>query len=74
MYLGYSYERLGDSENANKAYDYVKREFSKGAEAIEAVRKGQIDQPAPQITPIIEKTPEVSQNTSKSTVAPTKKK
>ena len=74
VYLGYSYERLGDSENANKAYDYVKREFSKGAEAIEAVRKGQIDQPAPQITPIVEKAVEASQNTAKSTVAPTKKK
>ncbi len=71
VYLGYAYERAGDMDNANKVYEYVKKQFPGGADAITAVKNGQIDQPAPTTTD------DATKDTSKlpaKKVAPTPKK
>jgi tetratricopeptide (TPR) repeat protein len=72
VYLGYAYERAGDMTNANKVYDYIKQTFKGGAEAITAVKNGQIDQPDPTTTP--DATKDTSKLPDKKTVAPAKKK
>jgi hypothetical protein len=47
LYLGYAFEQSGDMDNANKVYDYIKKQFPGGADAINTVRNGQVAQPAP---------------------------
>ena len=74
VYLGYAFEQSGDMDNANKVYDYIKKQFPGGADAIAAVKNGQVDQPAPQ-TPTPDATPkDTSKLPAKKTVAPTPKK
>lgn len=71
VYLGYAYERAGDIENADKVYEYIKKQFPGGADAITSVKNGQIDQPAPTTTD------DATKDTSKlpeKKVAPTPKK
>ncbi len=68
VYLGAAYEKTGDIESANKIYDFVKKQWTDGAQAIANVKSGIIEAPAPTTTTAPEpKTPS-------KTVAPTKKK
>lgn len=77
VYLGYALEQSGDTNNANKVYDYVKAQFPGGADAITSVKSGQIDQPAPQSTTDTANTvntKDTSKLPTKKTVAPSPKK
>lgn len=48
VYLGVSYERAGNSTDAQKVYDFVRKQFTDGDAAITQVKNGIIEQPAPQ--------------------------
>lgn len=71
VYLGYAYEKIGDATTASQIYEYITTRFPGGAEAVAAVRNGQIDVTNPQTQ---SETPDTETTTEESGVAPTKKK
>jgi tetratricopeptide (TPR) repeat protein len=74
VYLGYALERSGDTVTADRVYEYIKKEFPGGAEAITAVKNGQIDQSAPTVPSADLGTKDTSKLLPQKEVAPASKK
>jgi tetratricopeptide (TPR) repeat protein len=80
VYLGVSLERQGNIKDAETVYDYIKKQFPDGADAIDKLKAGTVETPAPTVddttaTPSANTTTQKQPvKTTKTPVAPTTKK